>query len=680
MTSCTGQKRVTLDRQLTKDDFAKGTEYVASREWELTDVLVSAETIYSGQQHVRLLRGINQLRTLRPDIVVDLWIVSAGYGLIPGSRLIAPYEATFTGMKRGEAQEWSDHLGIPQAFRSLVAQPYDLGLVLLGDEYLSALRLDASVALAGKTLFLTSTKAEKFVAQIDRAIPIPLSIPDTRRFGSGLVGLKGEVASRLLMQIAETGSLDLAGSAPGAILDALASQASSSLPQAAGAQARRRIATPNPKSEILATLPESWWKQPHRSKLRFFVPDWDDRVDPDFDFANDRHSGGVADWSNEVYAHQLYPAPNYDGILVSRATIDEGPRKREMVDAMGIHRYLRVPPEFPVLGDCGAFSYVNEKEPWYSVEDVLDYYTRIGVDMGISVDHLVFADTPEERQFRYELTIDNAREFLREHQLRGLTWEPLGAVQGWSPESYAAAAQANIQMGYKHIALGGLIRSNDAVILSVVDAVHRVVPKGTRVHLLGVARFKTTHEYVARGVTSIDSASFIRRAWLGTDSNYLTAEKGWYASIRVPLAHASPKARKLVADGKISQTDLFKLEAECLGGLRSYGQSATRTPGPLLDRLMDYDDLLTGGRPAARERIRRTLEERPWDQCRCTLCQDLGIEIVLLRGNNRNRRRGFHNTFVFNRMLDDLVEGRVPAWAIGRPLQSQAAQLSLALP
>lgn len=654
-----------------------GPAHVANREWELADFLTPAEAIYAGQQHRRLMRGIEHLCVARPMISTDLWILSAGYGLISGSRAIAPYEATFAGMRRADAQQWSQQLGVPQAFRNLMRQPFDLSLVLLGKDYLHALHLDESVVLGGKTLFLTSADSIKLVQRIDGATLLPLSTGDTRRFGSGLVGLKGEVAARLLEQIAATGSLDLATAPTTELLDTLSRMTP---PRKALPPTPRRTILPNPKSEILANLPPSWRHQPHRAKLRFFVPDWDDRVDPDFDFVNEAHSGGGSDWSNEAYAHQLYPSPNYDGILVSRATIDEGPRKREMVESVGIHHYLRVPPKFPIMGDCGAFSYVSEKVPWYSVSDVLDYYTRIGVDMGVSVDHLVFADTPEERQFRYELTIDNAREFLREHQLRGLDWEPIGAVQGWSPESYAAAARDNILMGYKHLALGGLIRSGDAAVLAVVQAVNEVVPPGTRVHLLGVARFRATHEFVKRGVTSIDSASFIRRAWLGTDSNYLTSDRGWFASIRVPLAHASPRVRKLVAKGIISERSLLQLEAECLAGLRAYGSRSIADFGSLLDRLMDYDDLITGGRPTARERIRRTLEERPWAQCPCTLCQVLGIEIVLLRGNNRNRRRGFHNTFVFYRMLNDLVEGQVPTWAAARSTKQQPeAQLALAL-
>ena len=43
----------------------------------------------------------------------------------------------------------------------------------------------------------------------------------------------------------------------------------------------------------------------------------------------------------------------------------------------------------------------------------------------------------------------------------------------------------------------------------------------------------------------------------------------------------------------------------------------------------------------------RTLKDRPWEKCKCAICQKIGVEVVIFRGNNRNRRRGFHNLHVY---------------------------------
>src|SRR5262249_37449873 len=148
--------------------------------------------------------------------------------------------------------------------------------------------------------------------------------------------------------------------------------------------------------------------------------------------------------------------PAYDGILVSRLVAEDSEDKKKRINALGVHRFFRVPDRFPIMGDCGAFGYVNEEVPPYRTGEILDYYTRLGFDFGVSIDHLIVAATEGQRQARYELTIANAEEFLKEHRRRGLGWEPVGAVQGWDANSYARAADRYVKMGYRYVALGGL--------------------------------------------------------------------------------------------------------------------------------------------------------------------------------------------------------------------------------
>ena len=122
------------------------------------------------------------------------------------------------------------------------------------------------------------------------------------------------------------------------------------------------------------------------------------------------------------------------------------------------------------MGDCGAFGYINEKVPPYTTEEILDYYTRLDFDFGVSLDHLIVTATESEKQARYDLTIDNAAEFLKQHRKAKLPWTPIGAVQGWDPKSYAAAAKKNVAMGYQYIGLGGLVRTSTTDILEILRA------------------------------------------------------------------------------------------------------------------------------------------------------------------------------------------------------------------
>lgn len=657
ITSCTGQKAVESDEALTLEDFRADSSHLEAREKALSDLQRPASELYTGQQHIRLMRGIEAIKASRngkgPVAQIDLWILSAGYGLVPGNRELPPYETTFQGMKAKELREWADDLNIPEDFRKLVAEKYDLGLVLLGDAYLSACRLDDTVKFGGPTLLLCGKGMAKKLPELNSLRVITLSNPEAKRFSCGLVGLKGELADRVLTKIASK-KLKLKGLLDPSF-DVLAAVDEGKQPSSTSSRTRP-AAVANPEVDKVIQIPKSWFKLPHRKICRYFIPEWDDQVDPDYDFVKDTHSGGSGDWSNQVYAHQMLPWPAYDGILVSRIVAEKSKKKKRLINQTGVHRYLRVPRDFPVMGDCGAFGYIEEKEPPYSTEDVLDYYTRLDFDYGVSVDHLIVAATEAEKLFRYELTIQNAADFLKEHKRRRLSWTPIGAVQGWDEESYVKAAKKYVKMGYEYLALGGLVRTQTNGIVEIIREVRKEIPSDIQVHLFGVARLEAMPKFAELGLNSVDSSSMLRKAWLGSNRNYLT-EEGWYSAIRVPQAEGCFRAKRLVKDEKITFDELTKLEEACLRGLREYAEGASSPSEALLDLLVEYDTLVAGSRKGTRERIQRTLEDRPWSKCPCSICQRAGIEVVIFRGNNRNRRRGFHNTFIFYDMFQRAVQG-----------------------
>ncbi len=646
VTSCTGQKRVSSPDGLTCDDFAQGSKHVKEREKTLKALLTTAEDLYSGQQHVRLMRAVE---ALRGDLDIDLHIVSAGYGLIDGQRKIAPYECTFTGRGKVDLKAWALQLGIPRAFRKLLAQPYDLGLLLLGDDYLAACDLDETVQLGGPTIAFCGRNTIKRLPAIKGLQAVGLSNPEAKRFSCGLVGLKGEVAARLLHNLAKKKTLLKSLVKPD--FDVLATLDRDSKPAKPVKSAKA-----SPQVDRVIELPDSWRNKPHRARLSYFIPEWDDLVDLGYDFERDIHSGGRGDWSNEVYAHQMYPEPNYDGILVSRAVAEKSKKKNARINEMGVHSYLRVPRDFPIMGDCGAFDYIEHDEPPYTTDDVVDYYTRLDFDFGVSVDHLVVPAFEAQKQFRYDLTIHNAEEFLKEHRKMGLNWEPIGAVQGWDIKRYVEAAKKYVAMGYRYIALGGLVRSQTPEILATVQAVRQVVPTDIKIHVFGFSRFDAVQDLIQAGANSIDSASMLRKAWLGANLNYLTSS-GWYSAIRVPQAGGSFRAKRVVQEGKASLDQLQRLEQDCLRELRKFARGNKSPSSTLINHLVEYDTLVAGERPGTEKRLLRTLEDRPWEKCGCEICQRWGIEVIIFRGNNRNRRRGFHNTYVFYRLMQDVANG-----------------------
>jgi hypothetical protein len=106
-------------------------------------------------------------------------------------------------MNSKEIRQWGDSLNIPSDFRKLVEEKYDLCLVLLGDDYLSACNLDASVKFGGQTLLFCGTGRAKKLPRLANVRVATLSNPEAKRFSCALVGLKGELAARLLNKLSK---------------------------------------------------------------------------------------------------------------------------------------------------------------------------------------------------------------------------------------------------------------------------------------------------------------------------------------------------------------------------------------------------------------------------------------------------------------------------------------------
>ena len=664
ITSCTGEKVVGSDRQLTAEDFKMGKTHLTKREKELKDLLRSAREIYSGEQHVRLMRGVEESRKTGKN-QIDFHVLSAGYGLIAEDRMVAPYEITFATMKTKELREWADTLNVPEDFRKVVSAPYDFAMILLGDNYLTACALDAKLKFGGPTLIFCGTGMAKKLPEMANVRVLAISNPEAKRFSCGLIGLKGELAFRLLRGIAEQSAAEIILDPKFDVLkwlDSIEGSKKSSKAPAKEKKPTKEMAAPkepvvaSPKVDWVIQIPQAWWDRPHRSKLRYFLPEWDDLVDQDYDFQTETHSGGDCNWEHAVYAHQMYPQPNYDGLLMSRAIAEKSRSKKTRINEVGVHRMLRVPREFPIMGDCGAFDYIMEEVPPYSTADVLDYYTRLDFDLGVSVDHLIVSATEHQKQARYDLTISNAEDFLKEHRKAGLKWQPIGAVQGWDPDSYARAAAQYVKMGYKYIGLGGLVRSQTSDVMAILRKVKDRVPQGVGVHLFGLARLNAVKDMAAMGVTSVDSASPLRRAWLGGKDNYWSIDGAHYRAIRIPEAGKSFRAKRMVSEGRAKAEFVQEVETRLMRLLRSFDQG-NETVDHVLEALSEYDHLITPDRASELDEYRRTLEAKPWKDCQCDICRKDGIEVVIFRGNNRNRRRGFHNVFVFYRMLQEILNG-----------------------
>lgn len=572
-------------------------------------------------------------------------------------------------------------------------------------------------------------------------------------------------------------------------------------------------------------------------KLRFYLPDWDDNVDRDYDFLHDenselRKSDRPLQFIWDIYGRDDAPL---DGILVSREQIEDTDAKSERIREHGIYGVLGsgMPNWLPTIVDCGAYGYRKLPYPPYTSEGIMEFYEEIGMTVGVTIDHLVLDSEPTPRLYideraltadideselpgelgedshdidvmvapwrspekpepldlsefstvgdvldvaaadprmeyfdndprhRYEKTLENAnraRELYEEYERP--PFRLMAAIQGWSVETYAEAADRVIQMGYDYIGIGGLAEASGEFVKEVVDAIGEIIEKheekGRRridAHVFGFAKNDAFPQIRRSGISSFDSASMLRASWTG-GKNYHLGHDQKYDAIRIhpsipqhglresidlelrgqPILQAlrAYDRHDSIIDAMLSwredaQSVLDVLpdyleqnrhdprfDASNLVDVRQalrddfeYGRLLGSTFGNLrreLARLLrkdtpqaplhfgEYEDLLdaaedvwdgwypgpipTAERAAAvygddalfdqlmwllREYVpefdeedylgdySRTLRDRPWERCKCPICEQMGIDVAIFRRNNRNRRRGFHNIHRFYR-------------------------------
>lgn len=665
ITSCTGEKKFKPENQLIQDDFKELARF-AAREEELKPYRLPAGQMYTGMQHLRLMEGVEILRSAYGRDILDLYILSAGYGLINEEKEIVPYEVTFNNMNAEEIKEWTRFLKINQSLSQKI-KGYDLVFFLLGDKYLRALELPLEVNNNKRLLFLASKTSRKLIPKEQPYYFIEIGQAEAKSFSYGLVGLKGYLFKLLAQEIVKQGKeiIKKIYKNPYLFIDLLHDYRKKT------AQVEQlRIFLENfteinenqksiRKMNVNFYVPDREIAKNYGIPVKYFIPEWDDRVDPDYNFLTDESAKDRDPYTHDVYAHEIYDEPNYDGILFSKVKLDESKRKIERISFLGVHDFLRLPKSLPIMGDCGAFGYINEHEPPFQTEEILNFYEKLGFNYGGSIDHLIvgnYANDPLERQRRYNITRNNAEEFITKWKTGNYNFTPIGVAQGWDPSSYREAVANLIEMGYEYVALGGLARTPSSQIFEIMKVVRPVIPEYLKVHLFGVARLAALNAFRRLGMTSFDSASYLRRAWLGSGSNYFTLDGDRYTAIRIPPVdgHAM-RIKKMIEQGKGTKEQFRELEKAALEALRNFDKGLIGID-ETLEKVLAYDEFIGDGRERHAEMYRRVLEDQPWKKCDCKICREIGIEVIIFRGNNRNRRRGFHNTYVFYKLFKDICK------------------------
>lgn len=417
--------------------------------------------------------------------------------------------------------------------------------------------------------------------------------------------------------------------------------------------------------------------------MKFIFADCLDYVDPAYDFEQDRSAADRKPYWDDEFPHEILKEAPHDGILVSRAIVEDKYTESQAMRfrRVGARQFLRFdrPQDKDkwVFGDCGAFQYAKLPTPPYTPSNMAEFYSDGRFTHGCSVDHIIFEFRPdlhgtelpgdseiaEQCQYRYELTLENARVFLEESRHID-NFTPLGVVQGWSPDSMAEAASKLLKMGYKYLAIGGLVPLKVEEIHQTLRAIFDKISyhPGACIHLLGFEKANILDEFIGKyPITSIDTTSPLTKAFKDDKKNFYV-DNGcggieYYTSIRIPQAQENLSFKRAIQSGLLKQEDILQLEQTALSSLRGYAKKEIPIT-TAMEAIMAYSRLFHKAKRTSSKSIerildtlateyKRTLTDRPWEKCNCAICASCAIEVIIFRASNRNKRRGIHNLKVF---------------------------------
>lgn len=421
--------------------------------------------------------------------------------------------------------------------------------------------------------------------------------------------------------------------------------------------------------------------------MKFIFPDCLDYVDPGYDFKTDTFTPGRKPYWDDQFPHEFMDTPPYDGVLVSRAIVGDHLYSGKYTESQG-HRFRlqgaraflryeeRDYPGSLLFGDCGAFQYHNLDVPPYTPDDMLEFYDDGMFTHGCSVDHIIFEldsaydngkEVPQELKRRQGITIENAEKFLQGATPMRDYFTPLGVVQAWSPESMASMASDLVKMGYDYLALGGLVPIGVKGIHEVLNAVRQKIPHDIKIHILGFAKANHLHEFQHK-LYSFDTTSPLIRAFKDGKQNYWTLEDntvGYYTAIKIPQVHANNKLKNMIRMGLHTQEYVIQKEQNALKAVWAYAAQKLDLESTL-GALQEYtritlwtdksdDEALDRKTLKLIDVYRTTLRDRAWEKCNCRVCREIGVDAVIFRSSNRNKRRGIHNLHIFNNYVKNVL-------------------------
>lgn len=161
--------------------------------------------MYTGTHHQLVMEGMNAVWERWGRHVMELSILSGGYGLLRGDDMVIPYDVSLNEFEGAELADWIARLQIPEKTSSRVRE-YDLVYYLLSRRYLSSLGLPLDIPESVQQVVLTAHEDLPSLPAAPNLHPLVADGPvAARRWHVKAPHVRGFLFGRLCGQIARFG-------------------------------------------------------------------------------------------------------------------------------------------------------------------------------------------------------------------------------------------------------------------------------------------------------------------------------------------------------------------------------------------------------------------------------------------------------------------------------------------
>lgn len=204
ITPCSAKKRGDVPEPARAADLAD-PERRRQAKARLAAFAHPAIAMYTGTHHRAVVSGLRGVWEHWGQEVMDLAILSGGYGLLPAEAVIIPYDVTFDEFEGRALADWAARLQIPERASSL-ARNYDLVFLLLDGRYLAVLDLPLEVPGSVQQIVLTCQDSLGLVPPAANIHPfVAAGTVAARRWHVKAPHVRGFLFGRLCRQIVHHG-------------------------------------------------------------------------------------------------------------------------------------------------------------------------------------------------------------------------------------------------------------------------------------------------------------------------------------------------------------------------------------------------------------------------------------------------------------------------------------------